>query len=443
MTPPATDRPRDAATPGRSPPLPFTRLITDLSRGQGPTVICVGGVHGNEPAGIAAAAVVGQKLSDLAQWRGRFLAMVGHVAASNAADPTLRCFERDLNRIVTREEIDTASRTAPAERSPEQAELVELVQRLGAAAEQSGGDATLVDLHTVSSPSPAFAFVEDSIPARRLGLGLGLPLVLGFEEELRGLLVDYATNELGILSLLVEAGTHDDPESVTVHEAAIWTILQHRGLVDDAQRAAGFDVAQRLRAAAGRQAAKTFDIRCRVPVGSPPLEMAESSQAFKRVWKGITTVATRQHPDRTETVRAPADGLLFMPNRQARRRPEDDAFFVIRPVWRRLMWMSASLRRRGWTHRVLAALPGVRRTDAVTLEVDHGVAALMTRDVFHLFGYRVHQSRPTPYQRMPMRALLAIPAIARAVLRAAGLLKRTEREVWVVRRRRLDLPSRG
>ncbi|MFG0260608.1 MAG: hypothetical protein ACF8LK_09685, partial [Phycisphaerales bacterium JB041] len=70
---------------------PLTRTIADLRRGDGPTLVCTGGVHGNEPAGIHAAREVARKLRTLPpshaapRWRGRFVALVGNVTACNAA----------------------------------------------------------------------------------------------------------------------------------------------------------------------------------------------------------------------------------------------------------------------------------------------------------------------------------------------------------------------
>ena len=424
---------------------PLTRTIADLRGSDGPTLICTGGVHGNEPAGIHAAREVARKLQALGSsgtdpaWRGRFVAMVGNVAACNAADPTLRYIERDLNRLATPEEIHRARALAPSARHAEQQELLELIDAINETIADSPHATTLLDLHTVSSPSPAFAYAEDSLPARQLGRSLGLPLVLGFEEELSGLLADYATNELNVLSLVVEAGTHTDPASVSVHEAAIWTVLEAQGMIDSANDAARFDVAQRLRTAAGRQAGRVFDIRQRVPVGSPPLEMLDSAQAFTRVWKGLTRVATRHRPDRTEALRAPADGLLFMPNRQPRKRPDDDAFFVLRPVWRRLMWVSARLRAMPSAHRLLAALPGVRRADEHSLHIDPSIAAVMARDVLHLFGYRVLRGTPAPYHRPWTRVAMACIAVPRAMIRSLSGRRADPGEVWIVRRHRLDL----
>jgi hypothetical protein len=375
--------------------------------------------------------------------RGRFLGVAGHLAALNSGDDGLRYFRHDLNRLFREDSIAAAVARPPSERSPDEHELLELVGILrGAAA--SEGCCVLLDLHTVSSPSPAFCCIEDSLPARRLGLAVGLPLVLGFEEELEGLLIDYATNVLGMPALVVEAGAHDDPASVRVHAAAIWAVLGRLGMVDSGGRTiSGGDTRRTLLGAGGRHAGRVFDLRARASVGEPPMVLLDGAQAFARVWKGITPVATRDSgAGGRETVWAPADGVLFMPNRQKRRSENDDAFFILRPVWRRFVGVSAWLRVRPWAHRALAALPGVARDagDPDTLRVDHSVAVILARDTLHLFGYRVlHRPLSGVYRRRLTRALLGLWVLPLALLRAAAGAPAEGGEIWIARRRRLDV----
>lgn len=436
------------------PPLPvestqtWQRRVGDIQGEPGPTLLCIGGIHGNEPAGLIAAQTVIQKIEHACnqgdcRLRGRIYALAGNLAALNASDPALRYFTRDLNRMFDPSAIDQARHAPEQDRFPEQTELLELLALIEPAMRDAPPGSALMDLHTVSSESPAFAYVEDSLPARKIGLALDLPLVVGLGEELTGLLADYATTHLGVLSLLAEAGTHEDPESVTIHEAAIWITMQTLGMIDDADADAfaGFDVRAKLHAAADQQAGRFFDIRQRVTIGDPPLEMLDRARAFTRVWKGITPIARRTHQGATETIRAPADGILFMPNRQARKNPTDDAFFILRPVWTRFLRLSGLLRQQAWPHRLLRLLPGVKAdpADPHTLRVDHDVAALMARDLLHLLGYRVHRAPPTRYRRPLTRLLLAVWVIPRILLRLARLLPTKNDEIWLVRRHRLDV----
>lgn len=432
--------------PPTETPEPWQRIVGDVRGEPGPTLVCIGGIHGNEPAGLVAAQAVLEKLlrahaSGKGELRGRLFVIAGNLEALNTGDPAMRYFDTDLNRMFGPDTIEHARATPTADRNHEQKQLLELLDLLQETAADAPGGSALMDLHTFSSKSPPFSYVEDSLPARWAGLALGLPLIVGLEEELQGLLADYATSRLGLLALVIEAGTHDDPESQRIHEAALWVMLRTLGMIDDPDTLAGFDVHARLRAAAGEQAGRFFDIRQRVTVGDPPMDMLDRAQAFTHVWKGLTRVASRETPSGQELIRSPADGILFMPNRQQRKRPADDAFFILRPIWRPFIGVSGWLRGQAWAHRLLALLPGVRPdpADPHTLRVDHDVAALMARDILHLFGYRVHTSCPARYHRPLTRLLIALWVMPRAVLRLAGLLPTDHDEIWVVRRRRLDV----
>ena len=234
-----------------------------------------------------------------------------------------------------------------------------------------------------------------------------------------------------------------------VHEAAIWSMLAAQGMVENPDTLAGFDVQAQLQQAAGAQANRVFDLRSRVAVGTPPLHMLDHAQAFTRVWKGFTKIGRRVDASgKSCIVRAPADGLLFMPNRQQVRHATDDAFFVIRPIWRRFMWLSAWLRSNPSAQRLLRALPGVYEespadpTQPITLRVDHAVAALMARDIFHLFGYRVITNSPTVYRRFWRRALLVLWVFPRVFMRLLLNRHREKNKVWIVRQHRFDVHAR-
>ena len=85
-------------------------------------------------------------------------------------------------------------------------------------------------------------------------------------------------------------------------------------------------------------------------------------------------------------VRAPDDGLLLMPRYQTQ---GDDGYFMIRPVGRPWLRISALLRRLR-LESLLPLLPGVRSDPdrPRTLRVNRKVARLFAVQIFHLFGYR-------------------------------------------------------
>src|SRR5205814_7401338 len=86
----------------------------------GPTLILLGGVHGNEPAGIIAARSV---LADLTvdMVSGEIIAFVGNARAVAVGKRYLAC---DLNRMWTAERMAQARVKDP----PPTMELIELVE---------------------------------------------------------------------------------------------------------------------------------------------------------------------------------------------------------------------------------------------------------------------------------------------------------------------------
>src|SRR5262249_5132745 len=112
------------------------RLRGDLP---GPMLIIVGGVHGNEPAGVRAAASVLAGLGGVAL-RGDVVALAGNVRALGLGR---RYQVRDLNRMWT---------GAPVEGDdPEVLEQRELGAALDEALAAARGPLYFLDLHTTSA----------------------------------------------------------------------------------------------------------------------------------------------------------------------------------------------------------------------------------------------------------------------------------------------------
>jgi len=406
----------------------------------GPTLVVVGALHANEPAGLEAAALV---LDGLRLQQGEFVAIRGNLTAlSTPADAPWsrpRYIDRDLNRMFLAEEPVLPMCVESMERQ-------QLIDELEAIKSGSGGPCCLLDLHTVSADSPAFIALEDSLPARRLAMRFPLPKILGMEEELPGLLMDYATQELGFLSLIVEAGRHDDRRSVEIHEAVIRLALDALSLTppDESMTVACQETL--LTAARGR-GRHVYDVRHREAIHAADFRAVPGANAFVPVHAGATRVAQ----EGGRAVLARETGLLFMPNRQAAPRVGDDAYFIVRRVGLTWLDLSAWLRSKRAVHRSLPALlPGVRRRTGHPddLLVAPEVAAVLRRQIFHLLGYRLIRHQPAPYLSPWRRIWPATRTLGHAawlMLRGAfgggerALLREERATDWIVRRRRLDL----
>lgn len=411
----------------------------------GATLVVVGGVHGNEPAGILAARRVLARLRREGELKGRFVALAGNLTALRDPDPHVRYVDRDLNRMFTDALVDGARQIASEDRYVEQQEALELIESIEAELASSDGAAFVLDMHTVSSPSPAFIFVEDSLPARRFARRFEVPLVFGFEDELPGLLVDYTTSKLGLISMLLEAGLHDDPASVVVHEAAIWVALEGAGMIDPAS--IGLDPHAVLAGASGGRAGEIYDVRHREPITHPDFEVDQHLHSFDGMRQGRTLVAVQAGSE----IMSPMTGLLFLPNRQQDRRLDDDGFFVVLRIGRLWLWLSALIRQIELVHRLLPLVaPGVRRDPRRpgVLLVDPHIAPVFKREMFHLLGYRLLRHGEDVHLSRWRRALRGGVGVVHSIgMMLAGIFRGGERsalrsespEDWIVARRRLDL----
>ncbi len=410
----------------------------------GPTLVIIGGVHGNEPAGIIAfRTVLARLLAHRPEaFRGRLVGIAGNLGALNDPDRRTRYLDADLNRLMTPELLESDADLADLH------EARALDAALRDARDRARGPMVVIDLHTVSSPSPPFVAMSDSLPSRAVARHFPLPVFLAFEEHLAGLVADHATTELGAVSMIIEGGQHDDPTSVEVLEAVIWTALHGAGSLPIGEGPdLRTDPREVLARAAGDRARRVYDIRHRYAIRTDDFAIEPGRGAFDRVKRGKTVVAR----EGGEPVIALMSGRLFMPNRQPVRRVGDDGYFIAVEVGRAWLRVSAWLRKRAWVHRALPrVLPGVRERAGHPgeLVIAPEIAAVYRRQLFHLLGYRLVRSSPVPGWSRPRRiwrgaaaVLGSIASIVRGVGRGGerGALPEERPEDWVAARRTLDV----
>ncbi len=402
-----------------SEPAKYERLI-GLYRGTtpGPTVVVITGVHGNELAGIKAAQAVLNRLQreKPTAFRGQLYVVAGNLAALNCPETKCRYIDSDLNRMFTPQKLASAFDTEPGQRTAEESESLELLRTLDDIFDSASDKVFCIDLHTVSSPAVPFIALEDNLVTRRWAQQFAVPLILGFEEELHGLLADYLSTHRGHVAMVLEAGLHEAPQSIQIHEAAIWVALDAAGILGFAAIRHSEHPLGRLRHAAGDKAWRCYDVRHVQPILDPSFEMAANFNAFDPVRTGEVVAHESGYP-----VATPTRGHLFMPNRQKQKRVGDDGFFVIRHVGKQSLLLSRWLRQSRWVHVLFHQLPGVRISpvDKQQILINPDYAAILKRQILHLLGYRilrhpneVHLSRWRRFLlgcRRLAHALFAIP----------------------------------
>ena len=284
-------------------------------RAAGPTLLVVGGVHGNEPAGVAAGRRVLDRLRADPEVRdavaGEVVFFQANVAALAAGR---RYLARDLNRQWTPALIAAARGAVGPD--PETAVLAALADALDRVLERARGPVFALDLHTTSAEGIPFAIAGGG--DRALAAGLPLPVIVGLQESLGGTLTEYLAAR-GCAALAVEGGQTGSPEAAANLEAAIQVGLAAAGVA----RLPGLEAAQGLLARARGDLPRQIEVALRHPVG-PGFRMEPGFANIQRLAAG--TLLARE--DGGE-IRAPFDGLLLLPLYQAQ---GSDGFFYGREV---------------------------------------------------------------------------------------------------------------
>lgn len=361
-------------------PTGYERIVgTFRGATAGPSVVCVGGIHGNEVSGILALRRVLGILSDRRPaFRGELVGIAGNLAALEKGD---RYLSEDLNRIWLEDRIEAVRGQAPGSFATiENEEIWGLMSALDEAFDRARGDAYFLDMHTSSAPGSPFVLLGDTLRNRRLAFQYPVPVILGLEETIDGVLLEYV-NRLGHVTIGFEAGQHDDPTSIDYQEAAIWIALTSAGCidVDDVPEAVA---ARRRLVDRTRGMPRVLELRYRKPVSPEDnFVMLPGFENFQPVRQG-DVIARDQMGD----VRIPETGRLLLPLYQGQ---GNDGFFIardVRPFWLRV----SALLRRLHADRIVGLLPGVNRDRraAETFIVNRRVARWLPMQIFHLLGFR-------------------------------------------------------
>jgi succinylglutamate desuccinylase len=347
----------------------------------------IGGVHGNEPAGVAAI----ERVLDLLRQRETINAgwLVGVVGNRRALAAQRRFIVRDLNRHWSSEQV-LENRQAPAMGEDlEQQELLDVFEPL---IEHTQGPVFFIDLHTSSGLGPPFCCMSDVLRNRPVAFGVPVPVVFGLEEVIDGSMLGYLCDR-GHVGVAFEGGAHEDPSTVDHLESILWLTLVNVGMLDRSQVPDVTKHFDRL-ATATRGLPRALEIRHRevVNVSDDQFVMEPGYSNFDHVEQG-----QRLATDGDREIRATEDALLMLPRYQGL---GDDGFFLARPISTGWLTLSAATRRLQIDRLLpyLLAAGGVHPEPPEGLSPDHFVLgraeASRTRyervmtSVFHLLGYR-------------------------------------------------------
>jgi succinylglutamate desuccinylase len=290
----------------------------------GPLLICLGGIHGNEHAGLLAIEEV-LRLIDLEKslhpafsLAGTFLGLRGNISAIQTRQ---RFIQRDLNRILLKEEIDQF-RALPEDQlgadEKECLDLVDLIEREHN--NHAHGITLLLDLHTTTAFGGIFSIAAEDEMCLSLAKGLHVPVILGIAKSLKGTTIDYFNRpEAGLYSVVFEAGQHDEPESVTRTTSAIINCMRAIGQIDPANVDIRHDdLLQNLAEGLPEVTRLVFHYVIRA---GEDFVMHNGYKNFDPIQKGDVLASNELGP-----ITSPFDGMILMPKYQPQ---GNDGFFIV------------------------------------------------------------------------------------------------------------------
>ncbi len=347
-----------------------------VGNADGPTLIVVGGIHGNERSGRSALDRVRERLRPIEpRLLGRVFLVTGNV---RALAKEVRFVVYDLNRGWTRNNI-IRNTSRPISASSEDHEQHELLALFREVLQSAADEVYVLDLHSTSAGGRPFATVGDTLRNRSFARKLPVTILLGIEEQLEGTMLEFLNNE-GAVTLGFEGGQHDDPASVDNHEAVILLSLVNAGILrpEDLPEAAG--LSQRLRNASGTL--DILEVRHREAVSEiDEFRMEPGFRNFDPIRQGQVLASNRDG-----VITAPESGLIMMPLYQ---KQGEDGFFIVRRVARFWLCLSAVLRGLGIADGV-RFFPGVSThpKHPEQLQINTRIARFFPLQIFHLLGFR-------------------------------------------------------
>ncbi len=314
----------------------------------GPTMVVVGGMHGNEPSGVQALQTLLKELQGFEdRFSGELFALAGNL---RALEEGKRFIDYDLNRMWKMgADMRSLGKIPKAYEEKEMGELHKLVEDIS---ENRKGPLVFLDLHTTSSESAPFLLCGDTLRNRDFIADIPVPKILGLDEQLNGPFLSYV-NAQGHISIVFEAGQHTSPESYKNHLALLRVMLVEAGCMEKDVLCSHELNLNRLEAQAGGELQCFFEVRHRYGIrDATDFKMKPGYYNFREVEEKELLAHYRKFP-----VFAPLTGRIFMPLYQQQ---GDDGFFVVRKIPARRIRRSAFLRRIGF-QKMLPLFPGISR----------------------------------------------------------------------------------
>ncbi len=293
---------------------------------EGPSVVAVGGMHGNEPSGVEALQEITENLKEKSRFfNGRFLALRGNIPA---LERKVRYIDEDMNRIWFPSIIDEIRRTPERElASSERREIKGLLNILDKFLPENPKNSphpvVIADLHSFSAEGSMFAITAPS--SRNIGLfsKLHVPLVFGIEKTLRGAALRFY-QDLGNITFALEGGHHQNEVTKDNNAAAMLAMLDEIGCIDSSDLPAFSRHEKYLKEQNKRLPAQVKLVYQHLVEPHDSFKMRPGFKNFQPIKEGEWLAK-----DNSGKILAQCDGYILMPLYQQQ---GNDGFFIAREV---------------------------------------------------------------------------------------------------------------
>lgn len=296
---------------------------------RGPLLICFGGMHGNEPAGIEALEIMFKLIErePLANpdfiFKGRVVGLRGNLKAIRS---NVRYHEQDLNRMWCPDMVEKVKNNPTETLNFEEQELKELMAIIECEIGFYNPDKVVVlDLHTTTAHGGIFVIATDDPESVEIGVEMHAPVIKGMLKGIQGTTLHYFNSQnfdVDMVAVTFESGQHEDHLSVNRAIAAITNCLRTIGCVK------AEDVENRhdeLLIEYSKNLPKVAElITCHHITETDEFIMEPGYLNFQEIEKG--EILAR---DKFGIIQAPDSGHILMPLYQEQ---GEDGFFLIRKV---------------------------------------------------------------------------------------------------------------
>lgn len=297
---------------------------------RGPMLIVLGGIHGNEPAGVLAMETLfyllerEPKVNPEFTFSGMFLGLRGNL---KALELKRRFLETDMNRLWDDEEVERYLKTPDENLGPEEQEVKAIITIIRAEIESYDPERIIfMDLHTTTADGGIFSIPTEMPESLKIAVELHAPVIKGMLDGMQGTTLHYFKPEnfegRDITGVAFESGQHDDHLSVNRAIAAIINCMRTIGCVIPEQVENRHD---KLLIEYSKDLPKVSELlMCHAIEEGDNFIMRPNFKNFQPVKKGQQLAE-----DNDGIITAEYDGLILMPLYQQQ---GDDGFFLIKPL---------------------------------------------------------------------------------------------------------------